>query len=294
MSYPTITHGKGWQDDCNSLTPKYTWVEKGTGDGDLGSMMVENNDYFRIYVTAILGDKIYWWEYPDSAGGDNIGIDSQTYTKAMFRYKCNNANIKAKIEVLMSAGPPETILPETNTETLTVGTATITGGEGVDIDHVRLYANQAKGVVFYDWIMFYTDTYTFPNANLEFFEPDPVVPVLGIPFRGGGIIQNLGNEWAQVHITADMNKAKAGTSWGSPAGQYIDKICHEQPKDLWQWFTMPELGRAFRVYVSQKAKISLVKRKKELDLWLTEYKLGGTPPDPSFSITESYAERFGH
>jgi hypothetical protein len=292
MSYqPTITYGKAWQDDGNDLSPLYTWTEKGTGDGDTTDFIIENNDYFRIPLSFIGGDASVYWEYPDSAGADNLLIDTDDYPNIMWRYKgMPGQTTCAKIELVFDGGGTQIVLNETHTETLTVGTATIDAGER--LDHVRLYATTGVGLVFYDFLMVYKGTFTFPKADVHPYWGNPAVSQLGVR-KGGGVPQDLGGEWSRIHITAEMTH-ESTADWGSPKGKYLKQILHEQPNDLWQWLTLPSHDSAFKARIPQPIEMPYVNGKLNLDLWLEEYKLGATPPSTAYSITETSDERFGH
>ena len=286
---PTTTYTKGWWDDCNILTPYYTWTEKGTVGGDLGTMFVENNDYFRISMTAIAGDASIWWEYPDSAGADNIGILTNTYKRIKFRYKCSNATIKAKIIAVYNVGAPQTVLAATNSETFAVGDVALTPNER--LDHIQLYAEDAIGIVFYDFVMVYAGIYTFPNAGqlVEPFLSPSQTAKLPIPFRGGPILQGLGCEdYTHVHFVADLDVE----DWGTPKGSIFYLLSHHQKTDLWQWMEFPEHGLAFKAYL-ESCSFPFRDGKLGVDAWFREFKLGGTPPDTDWSVTENYAERYG-
>ena len=287
MSYPTFSYHKGWQDDGSSLTPLYTWTEKGTGDGDVATMTVVDSEYFKIDLTAVLGDASVYWEYPDSVGADDIGIDSTIYQLVLYRYKCSNPNVKAKIEEVWSGGAVKTILPETNATTFTYGTIIIDGTVGQDVDHIRLYATNAIGNVYYDFVVLCEGTFTFPTADVELYLPQPTIANIGIPGRDGQILQNLGSELARVHITADMTPATTA-EWGTPKGQRIYQICHHQSNDLWQWWEFPKHGVKFKACIESSPEISVTDTKMLLDLWLKEYKLGDA------CNSENYSERFGH
>jgi len=286
MSWPTITHGKGWWDDCLTLTPYYTWFEMGTGDADVATMAVLYGDYFDIDLTDISGDASVYWEYPENPGvGNNIGIGSLTYPYVFYRYKCGNATVKAKIELVWSGGAVKTVLADTNSETWTYGATTITGAMGQNIDHVRLYATTAVGHVYYDFVCIGQAVFTFPSASLvELTGAFPRHANIPIPSKDGVAPQNLGSEPAQVRITADMDVDD--TTWNY--GKVFDQISHDLSNDLWQWLTLPAHKRQFKATLAEPPCYPFENGRLSLNLLLEEYKLADA------RAFENYAERFGH
>lgn len=291
MSWPTLTHTHGWKTDCTDTTEAgAAWTK--TEDGNNMTFLAEDSDYLRLAVVGIGGNNISYLSWPDeahAAGEPDIDIDCNTYTKVLFRYKCSNANVKAKIVFVFDGGPNETILVDTNTETFTVGSHTLTTTDR-QIDHVRLYANAAVGIVFYDFVLIHVGTFTFPHCTVV--EPDfaPIrevnIPVFG---KDGGNEQNAGSNLSTIHITADMSQG----SWGTPTGQYLFSIVHNRTSELWQWFTSAEHDIAFKVKI-KSFRMPYRHGKLTLDLMLQEYSLASAKPLPNWSVTESSSERWGH
>jgi hypothetical protein len=283
LSWPTITYGKGFRDDGYTLTPEYTWTENGTVAGDLATMLPIYGDYFDLDLTAIGGDASVWWEYPDSGGANNISISTNTYPKVHYRYKCSNATVKAKIVSVNNDATTDTWLAATNNETWTYGTATLTDAK--TLDHIRLYAETAIGHVYYDFADVFQGIFTFPSANLvELIGPSPRVPYLPIPCKDGVDPQNLGSDPIQVRINADMDVDD--TTWNS--GKVFDQISHDLSFDLWQWLTLPEHDRQFKVTMAEPYRMPFENGQLSLELLLKEYKLADA------RALENYVERFGH
>lgn len=230
MTVPTITYGHGFLEDCDD-TSIYTEHE----DGNTAILSVGVDDIFQITVAISVGNKSVYYEYPDSAGADDIDISSTLYPKALFRYKTSNASIKAKIELLFSDASTQTILDETSSTDWTVGSEDITTGK--TIDHVRFYATQATGLVYYDFLMLHKETFTFPAVRpggITIQIPFKTAK-LEIPGREGDIIQRLGMNSPIIRIRGHM---KHGETWGTtnfPYGEYLYKILRDD--DPWQWLT---------------------------------------------------------
>jgi hypothetical protein len=284
VSWPTITRGKGWWDDLFIVNPYYTWVLQGVADADTGTMGFIYGDYMDLDLTGVGGDASMYAEYPDFGGGDDIEIGSLTYPYVFYRYKCSNANVKAKIELVWSDDAVKTVLAATNNEDWTYGATEITGDTGKNIDHVRLYATTAIGHVYYDFICIGQGVFEFPGANLvELILPNPRRGNIPIPGKDGVAPQNLGSEPAQVRISADMDTT---SDWND--GKVFDQISHDLSSDLWQWLTLPAHDRQFKATLADSPRMPFEDGKLRLELLFEEYKLANAR---SF---ENYAERFGH
>jgi len=257
----------------------------GTGDADVATMAPLYGDYFDIDLTDISGDASVYWEYPENPGvGNNIAISSVTYPYVFYRYKCSNANVKAKIELVWSDASVKTVLADTNKEVWTYGTTLITGVAGRNIDHARLYATTAVGHVYYDFICIGQGVFIFPSANLvELIGPPPRKANIPIPGKDGVAPQNLGSDPAQVRISADMDTS---TTWN--LGKVFDQISHDLSSDLWQWLTLPAHDRQFKATLAEAPRYPFEDSKLRLELLFEEYKLADA------RALENYAERFGH
>jgi len=132
-------------DDCTDDTVS-TWVE--SEDGNVGSFTCEHDDYFKINITSSSGNKTYYIE-------DNIGyVSPSVYTTFLYRYKTSDTNIKAKIVAVFASGN-QTILSETSSTTWVKGSATLDTDKG-SLTRIRLYANQATGQVYYDFVLVFS------------------------------------------------------------------------------------------------------------------------------------------
>ena len=213
MTLPTISYKQGWQTDCDDTTD---WDE--TEDGNTGTVTVRSGTFFRLNVSASVGNKIYYVSYPDEGGADNISISSTVYTKARFRYITDSSGIKAKIMLVFSDATTQTILDEiANQTTLTVGTADITSGK--TIDHIRLYANGTTGNVWYEFIMLYTGDFTFPFFKRLVPKFPMKIIKIEIPGSDTDTTQHLGRGNAEFTIEGTMQH---GETWGSLTGALVD------------------------------------------------------------------------
>jgi len=263
MSYPIITYGHASTvtDDMHTFSAA-VWVPEGAPTLT-ATLVVDSGDYFKLTTTGAGPGSKYWELTP--AVAVSVG-PTGSYKKWKVRCK-TDGTIQYKVQ------------------------ATLSVSGAVDLSKIRIYivgAHVADTHVYYDFVLVCENEFTFPNANVTFYPPEPRDAVLKSPGRAGHILQDLGSEMAEVHITADLDQG----DWGTPPGAVIDQISHEQSTDLWQWLTLPIIlspwqGRKFKARIMRKPEFAFVDGKKSLDLWLTEYKLAPTD-------AENYAERFGH
>jgi len=281
LTPPTITHGRGFVDDCNQVTglPLGDWTE--TEDGNVAAMTVDNNDYFKITVSTSVGNKIVYYSYPDEGGADNLGLDSDTYTKIRFRYKTSGPNIKAKIVLVFSAGDPQTVLDETDNMSWTTGVVDITSGK--TIDHVRLYATQSTGEVYYDFVLIHEGEFTITGASSTLNLPPPRYPNIAPPGKDGVTWQDLGSDPATVVITAEMELGTWHLGASGPDGEAFYMIWHNHD---WQWLTLPDHGVQFKVKPDSPSSIVAREGKLFCNLTFREYRLGN-------ANQETYDERWG-
>lgn len=227
MTLPTISYKMGWQTDCDDTTD---WDK--TEDGNTITLSVRSGTFFRLKVTASAGNKIAYYSYPDEGGADNISISSSVYAKARFRYLTDNTNVKAKIELVFSDASTQTILDETSNTSIVTGTADITSGK--TIDHIRLYANQATGSTYYEFVMLYGDDFSFPffkRLSINFKSKTVVIP---IPGSDTDIIQHFGRANTEFTIEGTMQH---GEIWGNSDltyGEFLYQILRERH---FQWLT---------------------------------------------------------
>ena len=277
-NYPTITYGHavGFTDDMDVFDAA-VWVPEGAPTLT-ATLAVDSGDYFKITTTGGAGSK-YWEKTPT----DSVLVGpTATYKKWKVRCK-TEGTIQFRVAATLSVSGDVDLVPAGSSTTFKVYEGDFPVDEG--LSKLRIYivgTHAANRHVYYDFTLVCQNEFTFPNANVHFFEPESRDAVLKPPGRSGHILQDLGSEMAQIHVTADLDQG----SWGTPVAAVIDQISHEQSADLWQWFTL-QLGRKFKARFMGKPEISSVDAKKSLDLWLTEYKLAPTSAEIS-------AERFGH
>ena len=274
MSWPTITYGKTWQTDCEAITG-FTK----TDNGNTSTFTSVYGDYFMLDVTVKAGAE-------ETKVVNDVDIDSSTastaFSQIMWRYKCSNALIKAKVIAEFDDATTQEVMADTTSQSWTVGLATLTPAK--TLDHIRLYADHAVGTVYYDFVIVFQGTFTFPGANLvELVGPPPRKANIPIPGKDGLAPQNLGSEPAQVRISADMDTS---TTWN--LGKVFDQISHDLSSDLWQWLTLPAHDRQFKATLAEAPRYPFENCKLRLELLFEEYKLADA------RALENYAERFGH
>ncbi len=220
MVLPTITYGVGWQTDCGNAT---SWTE--TEDGCSATLTVDSGTVFNIAVASAVGNKIVYYEY------DLSNILSSTYTKFIVRYKTSNSLIKAKVELIFTSGT-QVVMPEASNTDWTIFTETITSGK--TIDKIRIYATQATGNVYFDFISLHKETFSFPDFKRVRVNVKPKLAVIPIPSRDTDIIQHLGRANTEIFIDVEM---KSGESWGGSKltyGEYLMQVMFDR---YFQWLT---------------------------------------------------------
>lgn len=236
MTNPTLTYEHGVLYDCNSLSG---WVE--VEDGNVGTTTVENDDLFKMVITESGGNKVYYQYSPLG-----LGLASNTYKKIVYRYRTSDSTIKAKIDVVFTAGS-QTVLAESSSTSLTTGTVTITPDK--TIDHVRLYANQATGTVWYDFALICQNIFTFPfvrPGGVRLRIPDADVSI-GFPGRVGDVKHYVGEDSPIIEITGEMD---TNTDWVGTLniiGEYVYRIVARRNLEEWQWFTSDLINCKVRV-----------------------------------------------
>lgn len=278
MSYPTITYGHAsdFTDDMDVFSAA-VWVPEGAPTL-AATLEVDSGDYFKLTTTGGAGSKD--WELTP-ATAVSVG-PTGTYKKWKVRCK-TEGTIQYKVQATLSVSGAVDLVAAGSSTTFKLFEGTFSVDE--NLQKLRIYivgTHGANRIVYYDFILIAQNEFAFPNAVVHLFLPEARDAVLRPPGRAGNILQDLGSEMAQVHITADLDLG----SWGTPVAAVVDQISHEQSTDLWQWLTL-QLGRKFKARFMQKPEITFIDGKKGLDLWLMEYKLAPTN-------AENYAERFGH
>ena len=237
------------------------------------------DDYFKLDITSSGGNKVYYlWH--------SVDISPSVYPKFVYRYKTSNTNIKAKIEAVFTGGNQD-ILSESSSTTWVTGSATLDTDKG-GLQWIRLYANQATGQVYYDFVLVCKGIFTFPNCGygLE-FTPPARYAMLEIPTRVGDITQNLGSPSATVTIGCDLDVG----DW-KRSGDYIDgevflDIAHNSYTEPWQWLdTGTEQFKATLDTPVFRREADGNSARRILELTFREYRR-------SSASNESYVERFG-
>ncbi|RLC88037.1 MAG: hypothetical protein DRJ03_04005 [Chloroflexi bacterium] len=249
-------------------------------DGNVGSFTCEHDDYFKINITSSSGNKTYYIE-------DNIGyVSPSVYTTFLYRYKTSDTNIKAKIVAVFASGN-QTILSETSSTTWVKGSATLDTDKG-SLTRIRLYANQATGQVYYDFVLVCKGIFTFPNCGygLE-FTPPARYAMLEIPARVGDITQNLGSPSATVTIGCDLDVGDWKRSGDYVDGEVFLDIAHNSYTEPWQWLdTGTEQFKATLDTPVFRREADGNSARRILELTFREYRR-------SSASNESYVERFG-
>lgn len=221
MTLPAITYGNGFEEPCMDAS-RYQEVE----DGCSATLSVIEGGIFDINVTEAGGNKIVYYHLANA-----ISVSSSTYKKITFRFKMNNANIKAKIMLIFSSGA-QTVLPETNTQVWYTYTIDITTAKTI-VD-IRLYATQSTGHVYYDFALIHKGTFTLPDFENFTFDNNKRKAILGPPTRGGDIQQDLGLLSSDLVIDGVM---KAGETWGGSTYKYGEYLLEAWRNDTFCWFT---------------------------------------------------------
>ena len=278
-----LTYGHGWVTDCDDPTgPSGTWAKTENGQ-TLAALTVINDDVFDIEATGSAGNKIGHYSNPTA-----LGLSSLVYTKILFRYKCSNANVKAKIELAFAEGlPNQVVLAETNETTWHKGSVTVTTSK--TIDHVLLFCNAAVGHVYYDFVLICMGEFEFPNAAAHNLRANPRNASLVPPGKVGDHNQNLGCDPAMVMFTCDLSVGTNTLSWKRtlPAdtidGEVFMDISHNAKSEPFQWLEMDD--KEFKV-VLDDMEFQMIEGKLQLVLTLKEYSRGN-------ANDEYYYERWG-
>lgn len=278
----TISYGykNGFMDDCDDTSG---WTK--TDNGNTSTFTIDNDDYFKLDVTVSGGN-----EETKVVNDTNIGVSTTVYTQIRCRYKCSNANIKAKIIAeYTGAEGTKVVLADISSTTWTVVTVTLDSAK--TLDHIQLYADHAVGTVYYDFILVYKGDFTLPNtAGGMNLDPLPVYSYISIPSRTTDITQNLGSECAVINLLGcdlDQGTWKRTTPADTIDGEVFLEIAHNSGSEPWQWL---ETG-------SHKFKVTVHPRfywrnngdgstSRLLDLVFREYSLGDKGD-------ETHVERFG-
>lgn len=228
MTKPTITYGHGFLTDCDDDT---NW-----GESEFGlacTLTVVDDDAFKLTGTCDNAANEYAYYTQDIT---NFSTD--TYPKYKVRWKTSQGSngLDAKIEFVFTAGSQIVTLGQSTSWTVTTGDLTA----GKTVDQIRFWADDNPDTidsgsydVYYDFLLCYQGTFTFPyvSKGTELHIPRDIVR-LKPPVRDSPIHQNFGVGAVEITLSGDMD---TNTSWvASPTGRRLYQIIK---KDPWQWFT---------------------------------------------------------
>lgn len=274
-----ISYGVGWLFDGERVGGGVEGDWNETEDGSTGTRAVVNDDWLDLNISAAVGNKAYY-----VSNATNLGLSSTVYTKIRWRFKCGNGTIKAKIIIEFSDATQQTVLAEVNSQTFTVGSATITSGK--IIDHILLFANGGTGDVYYDFVKIYKDDFTLPNtAFAANYTPPPRDSDEAAPSRITDIIQGLGGESARFDCSCDLDVNTWTRAGDVVDAQVIDEISHELSSTVDFLWLDTGLGRQFKARMRDPI-IHQLDKKRVLDLAFKEYSRCN-------ASLYSYIERFG-
>ena len=218
------------------------WQE--TQDGNTANISISEEDYLDVNVTVSAGNEIAYYSYPSEATNHdvNLGLSSTIYTKALWRYKCSNATVKAKVVLVFSDASTQVLMADTNSNTMTYASATVTTAK--TIDHVRLYADSDVGHVYYDFILLYKNNFTFPNFRYGFDISFPIVNNIShIPQRHSSVLDGFGTEDWTVKCGCDITKGTwTRTSENDQInGAFLYDNAASASTEPWQWLSVPDM-----------------------------------------------------
>jgi len=267
MANPSITnsHAKLY-DDCTVAD----WDAHGGNTGTFASYL---NDWIKLNVTVLGGANDYYIH-------NTVDFHSfiiATYPMIMYRYCTSDLNIKAQIIVYDHAGNPQTILPSSSSTTPVVGaeTITLTG----HVDKVALYANDAVGTVYYDFILFYAGTFTFPfvskEVSIDISNNYAHLPIIG---KIGSATQWLGAPDTTIHIVGGVDASVgASTRWHDAYSKDLGvlyQVMHQAVDEPWQWFTSDVFSGKVTPASLRVRQAADAEQLLDYDLELAEYRRG--------------------
>jgi len=208
------------------------WKEHETGT--TGTFSTLYGDIFDLSVSAGVAGTYYI----ENDAATSIGLLTTAYPYILFRYKTSNILIKAKIEVMFTAGS-QIVLDETSSLTWKTGVVALSPGVEKTVDYIKLYANQLTGNVYYDFALIYQGTFTFPDFKV--LQPIFERKIAEIPIfmRDGDTLQSLGLKSPTLLMKGDMQH---GENWGTTAYPYGEYLIYNMRDDPWQWFTSDKIN----------------------------------------------------
>ncbi len=176
--------------------------------------------HLRLDITNFVDD-VY------TINGTNIDKSTTLYGRIRLRYR-TTSNATAKVILVFDDASTQTVLSETAASTFKVLDTTITTAK--TLDHIKLYACDGTGSVYYDFIQVYKGNFTFPNvASLTFTPPSRNLRIPA-PSRIGNIPQNLGADDATIELTCNLDVETDTYSWKRDgdvdAGDIFLDVCH--------------------------------------------------------------------
>lgn len=233
----TLTYQNGYEDDCDDASI-YTESEVGlvasiASDGDIATITGTCDNVADEYVI---------YEYPDSAGADNLGLSTDSYPTVKVRWKTSvaSAGLQAKLWVIYSDASEDQY-------TLGYSTAwkvtTVTLDASKTLDHIRLVAddnpdstNSGTFYVYFDWVIVCIGNFTFPHVapggvTVDYQMKQAQIEISG---REGDILQRLGMKSPTITVKGDVLQ---GETWeGSSNDPHFNFVLTAMTLDTWGWF----------------------------------------------------------
>ena len=283
-----ITYGNGFTDDC-TLGTLANWTE--TDVGNKCALTCSQDDLF--VLTGDSGLASAYYSYPNEGGATNLSLSSTVYTKIRVRWATSNSSIKARVELVFGDASTQTIINDESSTTLTVTEATVTAAK--TIDHVRLYAKTAAGIVYYDFVQIYKGNFVFPNiVSVPRCSFQGRRATIDIPGMGGDASQGLGTHSKQLTLVCDLDVDNATFDWMRPQanlsktdtanGQVFHEIVQDSWLTPWVWVNIEGYG-AFKALLDIEDESS-VGAEHTITLNVTEKRQGS-------ANSEYEVQRFG-
>lgn len=292
----SVTYGHAYLNECGK-TSDWSFGE----NSGIGSLAIDTTYPSRICMTGTCDDAANEYAYY-SRDISSLVITTSVYPKIMVRWKTSAASngLGARVRIDYTDASTQDILNAASTpqfsQKWTVTTATLTPGKTVK--YILLYVDDYPNTVasgtfstYYEYILFYTGTFTFPNVghSMDVHLP-PRYATIPIPGRIGDITQNLGSESAFVNISCDLDVGtwKRLIANGFTQDDYVDgevfyDISHNSYKEPFQWL---KTGQEQFKATLETPILRRENGRRMLNLLFREYR--------HFDASlESYIERFG-
>jgi len=269
LTKPIITFGHGVQIDCNRISggTEGTWIEEEAYAAN-GTVEPIYDEYFDLENT---GGAVDYGIYNNT----NLSLNTTLYKYILIRYKTSSTNIKAKVIAEFSDTSTQTLLEETSSTTYTVVSKALTTSK--TLDHLHLWANNATGHIYYDFVFVFKNVFTFPNTEFGKYWIPPARNIdIEIPSRVTNITQNLGAPSARFECSCDLDLGtwKRLIANGYDAddyvnGQVFDEISHNSYQNAWNWLNTG-MGRQLKVVLDGEPRFSEDGDRHSLDLVFKE------------------------